>query len=103
MSGLIPPTRAPGDDGPHDEPHLLAWEEERRDARPHVLTADLSRSELDVLEDAANGMTTRQSAFSRSTAFRASAGLENGRTPASARSHEEKPVSWTTTGRPLAR
>ncbi|MDX6570369.1 MAG: Bacterial regulatory protein luxR family [Gaiellales bacterium] len=66
MSGLIPPTRAPGDNGPRDEPQLLAWERERRDTRPHVLTMDLSRSELDVLEDAANGMTMRQSAFSRS-------------------------------------
>ena len=66
MSGLIPPTGAPRDDGPHDEPHLRLWEADRRDARPHVLTADLSRSELDVLEDAANGLTTRQSAFSRS-------------------------------------
>jgi DNA-binding NarL/FixJ family response regulator len=66
MSRLIPPTRAPGDDGPHDEPRLRLWEAERRDAPPHVLTADLSRSELDVLEDAANGLTTRQSAFSRS-------------------------------------
>jgi DNA-binding CsgD family transcriptional regulator len=66
MSGLIPPTRAPDDDGPRDEPHLRSWEADRRFARPHVLTADLSRSELDVLEDAANGMTTLQSAFSRS-------------------------------------
>ncbi len=30
-----------------------------------VVTAGLSRSELDVLEDAANGLTTRQSALGR--------------------------------------
>ena len=30
-----------------------------------MTTADLSRSELDVLEDAANGLTTRQSALGR--------------------------------------
>lgn len=35
-------------------------------ARPSALTAELSRSELDVLDDAANGLTTRQSAISRS-------------------------------------
>jgi DNA-binding CsgD family transcriptional regulator len=51
---------------PLDEPHLLAWEHDRLHARPRNATADLSRSELDILEDAANGLTTRQSAFGRS-------------------------------------
>ena len=51
---------------PLDEPHLLVWEQDRRDAPTRSLTADLSRSELDVLEDAANGLTTRESAVERS-------------------------------------
>ena len=53
MLDRIPPA-APrgGEQRPHDDPHRL-------------LTAGLSRSELDVLEDAANGLTTRQSAISR--------------------------------------
>lgn len=62
MLGLNTPL--PRRDG--EEPHLLAWEHARRGQMPHVSTADLSRSELDVLEDAANGLTTRQSALSRS-------------------------------------
>jgi DNA-binding CsgD family transcriptional regulator len=36
------------------------------DAKAHASTSELSRSELDVLEDAANGLTTRQSAANRS-------------------------------------
>jgi DNA-binding CsgD family transcriptional regulator len=47
-----------------DEPHLLIWEQAA--GRSRMLTAGLSRSELDVLEDAANGLTTRQSAAARS-------------------------------------
>ena len=54
-----------GERSPLDEPHLLVWEHDRRNSERSV-TADLSRSELDVLEDAANGLTTRQSAFERS-------------------------------------
>jgi DNA-binding NarL/FixJ family response regulator len=64
-----PTTSTHAHDGAHsplDEPHLLVWEQDRRDARPRSVTDDLSRSELDVLEDAANGLTTRQSAFERS-------------------------------------
>jgi DNA-binding NarL/FixJ family response regulator len=57
-------TTLPAHDG--DEPHLLEREAERQRQLPRVHTADLSRSELDVLEDAANGLTTRQSARSRS-------------------------------------
>jgi DNA-binding NarL/FixJ family response regulator len=65
MLGLIPATDPHGDKRPlGDEPDLLGWELDK--ARPRVLTDGLSRSELDVLEDAANGLTTRQSATSRS-------------------------------------
>ena len=64
MLGLIPPIGPRDDEGPHgDEPHLLRWEADR--TQTHRLTSGLSRSELDVLEDAANGLTTRQSAQSR--------------------------------------
>jgi DNA-binding CsgD family transcriptional regulator len=59
MSGLS--TRPPNDD-----PHLLLWEERVRHATSHGATTGLSRSELDVLEDAANGLTTRESALHRS-------------------------------------
>jgi DNA-binding NarL/FixJ family response regulator len=64
MFGLIPPSdprdevRSVGDDPD------LGWELDS--TRPATLTDGLSRSELDVLEDAANGLTTRQSASNRS-------------------------------------
>jgi DNA-binding CsgD family transcriptional regulator len=65
MLGLNTPTSARGDARPHgDDPHLLLWEQSA--GRPRMLTTGLSRSELDVLEDAANGLTTRQSAAARS-------------------------------------
>ena len=64
---LIPPTSPPrGARSPMDEPHLLRWEQARHDAGEQLATAQLSRSELDVLEDAANGLTARQSASNRS-------------------------------------
>jgi DNA-binding NarL/FixJ family response regulator len=65
MFGPIPPTD-PRDQVRFlgDEPDLLGWELDA--ARPAILTDGLSRSELDVLEDAANGLTTRQSASNRS-------------------------------------
>jgi DNA-binding NarL/FixJ family response regulator len=67
MSRPMTSTHASADDrAPLDEPQLLAWERDRLDAPLRLATADLSRSELDVLEDAANGLTTRQSAFERS-------------------------------------
>ena len=67
MSGLIPPTHLPGDARPpNDDPHLLLWEQRVRHATSLGATSTLSRSELDVLEDAANGLTTRESAFDRS-------------------------------------
>lgn len=67
MPGPTTPTHAHGSErSPLDEPHLLVWEQDRRSASARNVTADLSRSELDVLEDAANGLTTRQSAFQRS-------------------------------------
>jgi DNA-binding NarL/FixJ family response regulator len=67
MPRPITSTHAHDDDrAPLDEPHLLAWEHDRQDATPRLKTADLSRSELDILEDAANGLTTRESAFGRS-------------------------------------
>jgi DNA-binding NarL/FixJ family response regulator len=71
LEGMMPaPTTSPhAPDAarpPLDEPHLLAWEQAARSAPPPSVTADLSRSELDVLEDAANGLTTRQSAIERS-------------------------------------
>lgn len=63
----IPPTSSPGGPRPPvDEPHLLRWEAVHDDAGPPLATAQLSRSELDVLEDAANGLTARQSASKRS-------------------------------------
>jgi DNA-binding NarL/FixJ family response regulator len=62
---MLAPTTPRGEVLPHgDEPHLLRWEMEA--GRSHDLTAGLSRSELDVLEDAANGLTTKQSAVKRS-------------------------------------
>jgi DNA-binding CsgD family transcriptional regulator len=65
MLGLNPPTSSRGDAHSHgDEPHLLIWEQAA--SRSCTLTAGLSRSERDVLEDAANGLTTRQSAAARS-------------------------------------
>jgi DNA-binding NarL/FixJ family response regulator len=65
MLGLIPPTTPRGEAHPHgDDPHLLRWEQAAGGSR--TLTAGLSRSELDVLEDAANGLTTKQSAAKRS-------------------------------------
>ena len=64
---LIPPT-SPTDRPrlPVHEPRLLRWEPARHDAGQALATAQLSRSELDVLEDAANGLTARQSASNRS-------------------------------------
>jgi DNA-binding NarL/FixJ family response regulator len=65
MPGLYSSTSSPADARPlGDEPHLLIWEQAA--GRSCMLTTGLSRSELDVLEDAANGLTTRQSATARS-------------------------------------
>jgi DNA-binding NarL/FixJ family response regulator len=71
LEGMMPaPTTSThahdGARSPLDEPHLLVWEQDARSAPVRNVTADLSRSELDVLEDAANGLTTRQSAIERS-------------------------------------
>jgi DNA-binding NarL/FixJ family response regulator len=65
MFGPIPPT------DPRDEVRPLGDHSELLGGpldttRPAILTEGLSRSELDVLEDAANGLTTRQSASNRS-------------------------------------
>jgi DNA-binding CsgD family transcriptional regulator len=70
LEGMMPapttPTHVRNARPPLDEPHLLAWEQDARAESLRSVTADLSRSELDVLEDAANGLTTRQSAIERS-------------------------------------
>jgi DNA-binding NarL/FixJ family response regulator len=64
MSGPDPSSHRRDDARAHgDDPHLLIWEHA---AAGSPAAADLSSSELEVLRDAANGLTTRQSAESRS-------------------------------------
>jgi DNA-binding CsgD family transcriptional regulator len=48
-----------------DSPHLLSWSSPVPVAQRHVDTAALSSSELDVLDDAANGLTAPETALRR--------------------------------------
>jgi DNA-binding CsgD family transcriptional regulator len=54
--------------GNGDQPHLLAWEKQAEAPATEHAHADLSPSECDVLDDAAHGMTIRETAASRSKA-----------------------------------
>lgn len=56
------PQCVPGDGG---LPHLLSWEDARREPEPPSDLGLLSPSELEVLQDAADGLSTAETAVKR--------------------------------------